>query len=124
MPTKQMDIHTKHSRPLLQQHCSSDDDEDISREEDVTVTINATAISTKSPLEPADDHNNYEDVTTPNDEDDDDEDARMTNELLRSEKVPKDKYSFNYVIFYLLGMTMMLPWNFFITAEDVSIHFC
>ena len=34
---------------------------------------------------------------------------------------PVDKYYFNYVVFYLLGMTTLLPWNFFVTAEDVSI---
>lgn len=34
---------------------------------------------------------------------------------------PVDKYYFNYIVFYLLGMTTLLPWNFFVTAEDVSI---
>lgn len=33
---------------------------------------------------------------------------------------PLDKYNFNYIVFYLLGMTTLLPWNFFVTAEDVS----
>lgn len=33
---------------------------------------------------------------------------------------PVDKYNFNYIVFYLLGMTTLLPWNFFVTAEDVS----
>lgn len=37
--------------------------------------------------------------------------------------VPHDKYNFNYIIFYLMGMTTLLPWNFFITAEGVS-NFC
>lgn len=32
---------------------------------------------------------------------------------------PKDKYFMAYFIFYLLGMTTLLPWNFFITADDV-----
>lgn len=34
--------------------------------------------------------------------------------------VPNDRFGFTYVVFYLLGMTTLLPWNFFITAEDVS----
>jgi hypothetical protein len=32
------------------------------------------------------------------------------------------RYNLAYLIFYLLGMTTLLPWNFFITADDVS--FC
>lgn len=31
---------------------------------------------------------------------------------------PHDKYNFTYFAFYLLGMTTLLPWNFFITAEE------
>lgn len=34
---------------------------------------------------------------------------------------PLDKYNYNYIVFYLLGMTTLLPWNFFVTAEDVSL---
>lgn len=45
----------------------------------------------------------------------------LDKELLRNgQNAPHDKYSFNYIIFYLMGMTTLLPWNFFITAEDVS----
>lgn len=33
---------------------------------------------------------------------------------------PKDKYSMAFVIFYFIGMTTLLPWNFFVTADDVS----
>lgn len=36
---------------------------------------------------------------------------------------PKDKYRLCYFIFYLLGITTLIPWNFFITADDVSIPF-
>lgn len=36
---------------------------------------------------------------------------------------PKDKYYVAYIIFYLLGMVTLLPWNFFITADDVRIRF-
>lgn len=35
---------------------------------------------------------------------------------------PKDKYSLAFFIFYFIGMTTLLPWNFFITADDVSIE--
>lgn len=37
---------------------------------------------------------------------------------------PRDKYCMAYVIFYLLGITTLLPWNFFMTADDVSIYLC
>lgn len=33
---------------------------------------------------------------------------------------PNDKWNFTYLVFYLLGTATMTPWNFFITAEDVS----
>lgn len=36
---------------------------------------------------------------------------------------PVDKYNFTYAVFYLLGMTTLLPWNFFVTAEEVSVRF-
>lgn len=35
---------------------------------------------------------------------------------------PPDKWNFTYLVFYLLGIATMTPWNFFITAEDVSTH--
>lgn len=56
-----------------------------------------------------------------NDGNDDSITNNLDKELLRSgQNAPHDKYSFNYIIFYLMGMTTLLPWNFFITAEDVS----
>ena len=33
---------------------------------------------------------------------------------------PSDKYHLAYVVFYLLGMTTLIPWSFFMTADDVS----
>lgn len=57
-------------------------------------------------------------------DDDDDEDhehpENLAKELLRTENAPRDRFGFTYVVFYLLGMTTLLPWNFFITADDVS----
>lgn len=35
---------------------------------------------------------------------------------------PRDKYYMAYLIFYLLGMTTLLPWNFFITADDYWMY--
>lgn len=34
--------------------------------------------------------------------------------------IPQDFGYFTYFVFYLLGVATMAPWNFFITAEDVS----
>ncbi|KAK5643124.1 hypothetical protein RI129_006969 [Pyrocoelia pectoralis] len=35
---------------------------------------------------------------------------------------PRDKYNIVFFIFYLLGMTTLLPWNFFITANDYWMY--
>lgn len=35
---------------------------------------------------------------------------------------PIDKWNYTYIVFYLLGTATMTPWNFFITAEDVSMN--
>lgn len=48
---------------------------------------------------------------------------RDTKPLFKSAE-PKDRYYMAYLIFYLLGMVTLLPWNFFITADDVSIRTC
>lgn len=47
-------------------------------------------------------------------------DSDLIRELVRRPHNPSDKYHFSYIIFYLLGMTTLLPWNFLMTAEDVS----
>lgn len=30
------------------------------------------------------------------------------------------RYNFAYIVFYLLGINTLIPWSFFITADDVS----
>lgn len=54
-------------------------------------------------------------------------DSLVDNEIIYSETKPifripepKDNYYIAFIIFYLIGMTTLLPWNFFVTADDVS----
>lgn len=41
---------------------------------------------------------------------------------LRLQNAPEDRYSFCYLVFYLLGMTSILPWNFILMSEDYWLH--
>jgi len=41
--------------------------------------------------------------------------------IKRAHQPPADKYNFSYMIFYLLGMTTLIPWNFLMTAENVIV---
>lgn len=34
----------------------------------------------------------------------------------------RDKYNMGYIIFYLLGVATLIPWNFYVTANDVCIY--
>lgn len=36
---------------------------------------------------------------------------------------PRDKFYTVFLIFYLLGIVSLLPWNFYVTANDVSSFF-
>lgn len=63
------------------------------------------------------DHHEIESTTEECDDD-------LTNLFKPTNTVPNDRFSLNYMVFYLLGMTTMIPWNFFITAEDVSWITC
>lgn len=36
---------------------------------------------------------------------------------------PVDRYRIVYILFYLFGITSLVPWNFLITANDVSTFF-
>lgn len=60
-----------------------------------------------------------EDIVPPSEHHPDDNVIIATGSTRNSHQ-PMDKYYFNYIVFYLLGMTTLLPWNFFVTAEDVS----
>lgn len=61
--------------------------------------------------------------------DSDIEDERQANQevAVRDDKPlfkplePKDKYYMSFLIFYLLGIVTLLPWNFYVTADDVSV---
>lgn len=41
-------------------------------------------------------------------------------DINKFQSTPVDRLNFNFLGFYLLGIVTMVPWNFFITAEDVS----
>lgn len=49
----------------------------------------------------------------------DPEQIRSRGQILMTDS-PPDRYNFTYAVFYLLGIATMTPWNFFVTAEDVS----
>jgi len=38
--------------------------------------------------------------------------------MKRPEDAPKDNYNFVHIVFYLVGIGILLPWNFFINAKD------
>lgn len=65
--------------------------------------------------------------TTPLLQDLDSEDDQVTEGFSRDDKPlfkavePRDSYNMGYLIFYLLGITTLLPWNFYVTANDVSM---
>ncbi|XP_017772160.1 PREDICTED: equilibrative nucleoside transporter 3 [Nicrophorus vespilloides] len=44
------------------------------------------------------------------------------NKPLFKQPEPNDKFNLAYIIFYLLGMTTLMPWNFFITADDYWMY--
>lgn len=40
--------------------------------------------------------------------------------VLDTGEQPVDRYRIVYMLFYLFGVTSLVPWNFLITANDVS----
>lgn len=97
-----MDYATSNThRPLLDE----DDDSEVAFVDDINYagSINAASV------------NNIPTTVTVG--------TRCTTRSRRAEdgtlqSAPVDKYNFTYAVFYLLGMTTLLPWNFFVTAED------
>jgi equilibrative nucleoside transporter 1/2/3 len=81
--------------------------------------IMAHSINTTPLLQEVDSSDNEnEDITeTP----DDSVVVRDSKSLFKSAE-PRDKYYMAYIIFYLLGMVTLLPWNFFITADDYWLY--
>lgn len=45
---------------------------------------------------------------------------RPEDEVVLVSNEPTSGRLFTYIVFYLLGIGTMTPWNFFVTAEDVS----
>lgn len=45
---------------------------------------------------------------------------RTQDEVVLVSNEPTSGRLFTYIVFYLLGIGTMTPWNFFVTAEDVS----
>ncbi|XP_055386428.1 equilibrative nucleoside transporter 3 [Condylostylus longicornis] len=43
-----------------------------------------------------------------------------SNEIIHN--IPPDRFNYNYLVFYLLGIATMCPWNFFVTAEDYWMY--
>lgn len=115
------------SKPLLQE--SSDDDS--SDADFIVENVNVETIIPSTNVDHLHEsgssivtrrlHNDHEFDDYEEEDDGNNVNVNLTKELIRNENAPHDKYSYNYIIFYLLGMTTLLPWNFFITAESVSI---
>lgn len=107
-------------KPLLDQYS---DDEDVNENsfggEKHQATDSASGSryghSSHSDINDSDTHDIRELESNTDDFDDD------TQQLFKATNtVPNDRFGFTYIVFYFLGTTTLLPWNFFITAEDVS----
>lgn len=101
---------SRNSRPLLDTNSDSEDvyDDNMERAEQRNGAY-FDAIHNESSVR---------EIESATDDFDDD-----TQNLFRANNtIPSDRLSLTYIVFYLLGTTTMLPWNFFITAEDVCIY--
>lgn len=104
------------SRPLLETNSDSEDlNEDVIANNQNIDEAGGSGINRRYDSSDSDsmDHNEIESTTEECDDD-------LTKLFKPINTVPNDRFSLNFMIFYLLGMTTMIPWNFFITAEDVS----
>lgn len=109
-----MDITTD-SRPSLLDE-NSDIDDAFNNGDEISVNVHGTPASISGRYSDNEGIDNDGINTTTNDEYEDDEEVLIK----RPHIVPNDRFSFTYMAFYLLGMTTLLPWNFFLTAEPVS----
>lgn len=106
---------SNNSRPLLQQSNSDseyidDDSEDVHTGSMTAKTVAIASAGHRKYLE------NVPGTSTTTDDE--------TELLFKSPTATQhDRFSFNYIVFYLMGIITLLPWNFFITAEDVSDMF-
>ncbi|KPJ15736.1 Equilibrative nucleoside transporter 1 [Papilio machaon] len=73
--------------------------------------------------------NNDEIETMENEEEviDDSEERELVTDscstkVLNSEEQPTDRYRLVYILFYLFGITSLVPWNFLITANDYWMY--
>lgn len=95
------------SQPLLE---PSSDNENVYEDDIHDRLISGAGLSDDN----NDNNPDNSEMTTDEFEDDSQNLFKVTN------TIPNDKCNFTYMVFYLLGMTTLLPWNFFVTAEDVS----
>ncbi|XP_058058747.1 equilibrative nucleoside transporter 2 [Anopheles bellator] len=95
-----MDYATINSRPLLQDTDDRETDSDAFLDDNFAGSINASS-------------SNIPDASK------EPTDTRIVVGGGPGSRVaPLDKLHFTYAVFYLMGMTTMVPWNFFVTAEE------
>uniref|UniRef100_A0A182JJ50 Equilibrative nucleoside transporter n=1 Tax=Anopheles atroparvus TaxID=41427 RepID=A0A182JJ50_ANOAO len=95
-----MDYATN-SRPLLQDTDDRETDSDAFLDANYAGSINA---SSSNIPDAAKEHHATE--------------TRVVASGQQHRVAPSDKYNYTYAVFYLMGMTTMVPWNFFVTAEE------
>lgn len=103
-----------------------DDDKDFDEKRPRKITIVATPplVADRSSVSHLGNSSNYSDIIHDmrdvelNTEDGDDD----TVQLFKTTTVPNDRFYFNYLVFYLFGMIIALPWNFFMTADDYWMY--
>lgn len=114
----------QNSQPLLDEQSDSEDVHDESSQIRHRAASSDSASgsrfgnSSHSDINDSDTHD-IRDLESNTDDADDD----TQNLFKATNTVPNDRLGLTYMIFYLLGMTTLLPWNFFITAEDVSFPY-
>ncbi|XP_049939857.1 equilibrative nucleoside transporter 3 [Schistocerca serialis cubense] len=83
------------------------------------------SVNTRPLLQQSESESDFDDgAATKNHPAEDDDHVVVTDDVKPLFKVrePCDRFNLAYVIFYLLGMTTLLPWCFFITADDYWMY--